>query len=167
MTTTVKALPIYQRVRAWFKVRKAKADDNIERSEPETLLANTQGWVFGSFLAMIWMMIAYAFMTDQFIQPLASALLMIKGTFEIRFATLTSVFVLFTEVIVIFGIELGRKADHDDIVDVVNDLGEQIDERFAEVEEDFGQSFNSIEKQIEDLTVINQRMDDLTPERKE
>jgi len=152
--TSTKQLPLMQKVRAWFKARKPTADDNIERSEPETFLANTQDWAFGIIMSMMWMMIAYAVMTDQATEWIAKMLLMIDGPFETRLATLTAVFVLFSDVLVIFGVALNREPSNGDLVDVVNDLGEQIDERFAEIENGLEQSLNTIEMKLDDITTI-------------
>ena len=168
MTTTTKALPLFQRVRAYFKLRKVTADDNIERSEPETMLASANGFVTGLILTALYMMISYAIMSGTTAEWIGTFLAYQKNsfTFDERLAGFTAAFIALVNIVVILGIELGRNASHDDIVDVVNDLGEQIDERFAEVENDFTQSISSIEKQLEDITVINQRVDDLTAERK-
>lgn len=145
MTTT--SLP--QRIRAFFKRRKATADDNIERSEPDTILASFQDWIFGGVLAAIWMMIAYAIMTDQITDWIAAILSEMTGPFEQRLAVFTSVLVLLSEVTVIFGVALNRDASPGDIVDVVNDLGEQIDERFAEIEDRLDERLAQIERRIE------------------
>lgn len=121
-------------IRAFFRARKAKADDNIERSEPESVLMNAQDYIFGLIITAMWMMIAYAIMTDQLTEWIASMLMLIDGSFDTRLATLTSVFVLFSDLLVIVGIAINREPSNGDVVDVVNDLGEQIDERFAEFE---------------------------------
>lgn len=121
-------------IRAFFRARKAKADDNIERSEPESVLMNAQDYIFGLIITAMWMMIAYAIMTDQLTEWIASMLMLIDGSFDTRLATLTSVFVLFSDLLVIIGIAINREPSNGDVVDVVNDLGEQIDERFAEFE---------------------------------
>ncbi len=156
------SLTIPQRIRAFFKARKAKADDNIERSEPETFLQNFQDWIFGMVIGASWMVIAYAFMTDWITLWIASVLTDMSGPFEHRLALLTSVFVIFAEVLVIFGVALNREPSLGDAVDVVNDLGEQIDERFAELEERVAKSISSVEKEIEDLDIEAR----LNPERK-
>lgn len=157
MTTTIKQVSLMQKVHAWFKARK-KADDNIERSEPETFLATTQAWIFGIIMSMMWMMIAYAVMTDQATDWIARMLLLLDGPFETRFATLTAVFVLFSDTLVIFAVALNREASNDDIVDVVNDLGEQIDERFVELENTISENIGSVQKELEDITVLETRL---------
>lgn len=144
------------KIRAWFKHRKPKADDNIERSEPEFILANTQDYIFGLIIAALWMMIAYAFMTDQATDWIARMLLLIDGTFEERLATLTSVFVLFSDMLVIIAIAMNREASTGDIVDVVNDLGEQLDERFAELEQHITQETGAVLKEVQDSTFTPQ-----------
>lgn len=138
------------RVRDYFRRRKPEAKDNIERSEPETFLANGQDFIFGMIITAIWMMIAYAIMTDQATDWFASMLMLIEGTFEERLATLTAVLVLFSDMLVIIGIAIMREPSTGDVVDVVNDLGEQIEERLAEFEDRNAEELTKIRKEITD-----------------
>ena len=119
-------------LRARVRASKTKADDNIERSEPETLLASAFGFVIALILTAAFMMLIYSIMSGsmagwigEFIASQDNAL-----TFDERLAGFAAAIFALISLIVTFGIELGRNASHDDIVDVVNDLGEQIDERF-------------------------------------
>lgn len=136
------------RVREFFRARKSKADDNIERSEPETIIMNVQDYVFGILITAMWMMIAYAIMTDQITNWIAKMLMTINGTFDERLALLTAAFVLFSDMLVIVGVAISREPSNGDVVDVVNDLGEQIDERFAELENRTSEAISKIERNI-------------------
>lgn len=142
------------RLRNFFRVRKSKATDDIERSEPETILQSTQDAVFGFFLAAVWSMVAYAFMTDQAVEFLARILIVMRGPFEERLAVLTAVLVLFADVLVAFAVAINREPGGNDIVDVVNDLGGQIDERFAEQEERMAAELAKANKRLDELSLI-------------
>lgn len=142
--------PTLARVREFFRRRKPTAKDNIERSEPETFLANAQDFIFGMIITAIWMMIAYAIMTDQATDWFASMLMLIEGTFAERLAILTAVLVLFSDLLVIIGIAILREPSNGDVVDVVNDLGEQVEERLAEFEDRTAEELTNIRKEITD-----------------
>lgn len=136
------------RVRQLFARRDKSGRDNIERSEPETFLLNAQDFIFGMIITALWMMVAYAIMTEQATDWFARMLLLINGTFEERLATLTAVMVLFSNLLVIIGIAIVREPSSGDVVDVVNDQGEQIEERFAEFENRVAEELETIRKEI-------------------
>lgn len=136
------------RVRAFLRTRKPTADDNIERSEPETFVMNFQDYIFGIILTAMWMMIAYAIQTEQITDWIANILTTMSGPYDQRIATLTAVFVLFSDALVIIGISISREASNGDIVDVVNDQSDEINDRFAEFENRIAERIESLERNM-------------------
>lgn len=158
---------IQKRLRTWFNVRKPRADDNIERSEPETFLATSFGFAISLVLTAAFMMLIYFIMSGQMAEWIGAFLAAQSNalTFDERLAGFAAVSFLLISVVITFALELSRQASHDDIVDVVNDLGEQVDERFAELEERISEALEPIKRDLDDITILT-RLEDLSKQER-
>ena len=136
------------RVREYFRARKPKADDNIERSEPESILMNAQDYAFGILMTALWMMVAYAIMTDQLTAWIVNVLNTMSGPFEQRLAVLTAVFVAFSNALVVIGVAISREPSNGDIVDVVNDQSDEINERLQQSDDRILERLDTIERNM-------------------
>jgi len=147
-------LPFLTRLRLALRRRKPNADDNIERPEPDRLFGVFQDFIFGIVLTAFFMMIAYAFMTDIMAEWIGTFLAAQNNAFnfEERLAAFTSVLIALINLVVIFGVALTRIPDNEDLVDAVGDLGEEIDERFMELEHEVHTGHESLRSMIDDLT---------------
>lgn len=140
------------RVRHFLRRRKPSAKDNIERSEPEQMLASSAGFVTSLVVTTTLMMLIYSIMSGQMAEWIGAFLANQNNnfTFDERLAGFTASVFALTSLVITMGLELSRQASHDDIVDVVNDLGEQIEERFAEFEDRTAEELANIRKEIND-----------------
>lgn len=150
MTTLSRSLT---RFRALLRIKKAKADDNIERHEPDRIVPATMDFVFGMVMTAFFMMFAYAFMNGSMAEWIGTFLAHQDNAFgfEDRFAAFTAACIALVNLIVITGVALTRVPNNEDVVEVIGDLSDEINERFAELENRIAQQLDMIRAAVEDL----------------
>lgn len=72
-------------------------------------------------------------------------------SFDERFSAFTAACIALVSMVVIFGVALTREASNDDIVEVTNDQSDEINERFAELENRIAQQLDEIRAVVEDI----------------
>lgn len=150
MTTTTRPL---SRFRALLRLKKSKADDNIERHEPDRFIPIAQDFFFGIVFTACFMMLAYAFMNGSMAEWIGNFIAHnAAGSFDERFSAFTAACIALVSMVVIFGVALTREASNDDIVEVTNDQSDEINERFAELENRIAGQLDEIRAAVEDLT---------------
>jgi predicted PurR-regulated permease PerM len=132
----------------WLKTRK-KNPDWARVDEPDNILPSFTIMIFGLILAVIWAMVAYAFMTGQIESAIAHILAAQKTdlTFDQLYAAFTSVVILLISIFVLFALSLFRVADNDDIVEMISDLDENVQERIVELESNVTERLERIERE--------------------
>lgn len=150
MTTTTNRLLTLFRLR-----RKRRADDDIERPEPDRFLGVFQDFIFGIVITAFLMMFAYLLMNGSMAEWIGNFLAHQDNsfTFDERFAAFTAVLILLVNMVVIFGVALTRVPDNEDVVDAIGDQSDELNERFAELE-------NRVDARLEHILKI---VDDFTP----
>jgi len=166
MTTQTKSFPWYQKLRAAIKRSKAKGRDNIERSEPDEFTPAIVDIVAGVFLTAFFMMFAYAFMNGSLAVWIGTFLATQRSPlpYEELIAVFTAAVIALCNLVVISAIMVSRTADNDDVVEVVNDLGDQIDERFAEFENRVDDRLEKIEDNVFESGLIDDRLKKISDE---
>jgi len=131
-------------------------DDNIERHEPDTILPVFLDFLFGMIMTAVLAMGAYAFMNGGMAEWIAHFIAAQPNPlgygFEDRFAAFTSSVIILAEMVTIFAIALSRKPDNEDVVEVINDLADELNERFAEFENRTANEIDQVRKMVDDLT---------------
>lgn len=152
MTTQTKSLRLFSRLRAALRLRKAKADNDIERPEPDRIIPAVQDIVFGVVITAFLMMISYSIMNGSMAEWIGTFLAHQDSAygFEERFAAFTAACVALVSMVVIFGVSLSREPGGDDIVDAIGDLADETNERFAEFEDRVNTQLDQMRAALED-----------------
>lgn len=147
MTTLARSLT---RFRALLRLKKTKADDNIERHEPDRIIPATVDFVFGMVMTAFFMMFAYAFMNGSMAEWIGTFLAHQDNAFgfEDRFAAFTASCIALVNLIVITGVALTRVPNNEDVIEAIGDLSDEINERFAEFEHRVDQTLSRIESEV-------------------
>ena len=150
MATQTKSFPWLDKLRSTLKGRKAKGRDNIERSEPDEIIPAVVDVVSGVFLTAFFMMLAYSFMNGSLAEQIGTFLASQHSPlpFDEQLAAFTAAVIALCNLVVISAIMVTRTADNDDVVEVINDLGDQIDERFVEFENRIDERLHNIEQEF-------------------
>lgn len=148
-----KQLPLFTRLRLAVRKRRRAADDNIERHEPDRIIPVFMDFLFGIVITAMLAMLAYSFMNGSMANWIANFLAAQDNafTFEERFAAFTAILIVLTNMVIIFGIALTRVPDNEDVIETISDLGEEIDERFAEFENRTANEIDQVRKMVDDL----------------
>lgn len=119
-----------------FLKRRKKNPDWARVDEPDNILPSFMIMIFGFIVSVLSMMAAYSFMTGALENWIASFLAAQTTDlpFNQLYAAFTAVLVLLIDFLILFALSVFRVADHDDIVEMVSDLDENIQERIVELE---------------------------------
>lgn len=147
MTTLTRSLT---RFRALLRLKKTKADDNIERHEPDRIIPATVDFIFGMVMTAFLMMFTYVLMNGSLAMWIGTFLAHQDNAFgfEDRFAAFTAACIALVNLIVITGVALTRVPNNEDIVETLGDLGDEINERFAEFENRVDEKLTRIESEV-------------------
>lgn len=147
MTTFARTLT---RFRALLRLKKTKADDNIERHEPDRILPAAVDFIFGMVMTAFLMMFTYAFMNGSMAVWIGTYLAEQNSAFgfEDRFAAFTAASIALVNLIVITGVALTRVPNNEDVVETIGDLGDEINERFVELENRVDEKLSRIESEV-------------------